>query len=195
MKKSLNSITLIVLLIIQPCFSLSPKVKKGGFSKDLFKVSIAKVKNEFGFGELVDVYYPAEIMPCFIFVFRNENYIYEVMANSENLNYLQLSNMDLNEYISLGFLKVKNVKTNVIEEFFFTGNKKEFDFLDNTVSYTSIVDLENQINMELIKIDKGGFLFPFYTFIYKKDNHILEVICTPNSDKRRCYFVGGWTYH
>ena len=103
--------------------------------------------------------------------------------------------MDLNEYISLGFLKVKNFKTDVIEEFFFTGNKKEFDFLDNTVSYTSITDLENQINMELIKIDKGGFLFPFYTFIYKKDNHILEVICTPNSDKRRCYFVGGWTYH
>lgn len=168
MKKSLNSITLIVLLIIQPCFSLSPKVKKGGFSKDLFKVSIAKVKNEFGFGELVDVYYPAEIMPCFIFVFRNENYIYEVMANSENLNYLQLSNMDLNEYISLGFLKVKNVKTNVIEEFFFTGNKKEFDFLDNTVSYTSIVDLENQINMELIKIIKAVSCFHFILLFIKK---------------------------
>lgn len=197
MKKFLNKIILIILLIIHPTllFSAQPKIIKSGFSKELFKVSIQEVKKDFNFGDLIDVYYPSEVMPCFIFVFKNENYIFEVLANSENWSYIRFSEMNLSEYIALGFLKISNLETNKTGDFFFTGKEKKFEFLSKIGQYTSIVDIEKKLNMELVKIDKGGFLFPFYTFIYKKDNHILEVICSPNADKNKCYFVGGWTYH
>ena len=78
----------------------------------------------------------------------------------------------------------------ITDDFFFKGTEPSLTFLNNLESYTSIADLENQIKMNLVKVDKGGFLFPFYTYIYEKETHILEIICTPNMDKTKSYFVG-----
>lgn len=197
MKKSIINLVLIVFFMIQPDFVFSePKeIKKGGFSKELFEIPISKVKTDYEFGNLIDVYYPSEILPCFVFVFKKGNSIVEVMANSENKEYKRLDEMNLDKYISLGFIKVTNLKTQKQDGFFFTGKDKQFKYLNNINPYTSIAEIENKLDMELIKIDKGGFLFPFYTFIYQKNNHVLEIICSPNEDKNKCYFTGGWTYH
>jgi len=197
MKKFLNKFISICILIFESSvlLSASEKINEGGFIKDFFQVPISILEENENIGKLVDVKYPTEFLPCFIFVFKKDNYLYEVMANSENMDYIRLEEMNLDEYISLGFLRVSNLKTKQTDDFFFKGTEPSLTFLNNLESYTSIADLENQIKMNLVKVDKGGFLFPFYTYIYEKETHILEIICTPNMDKTKSYFVGGWSYH
>ncbi len=197
MKRFLNKFLFVFVLLLESSvlLSASEKLNKGGFVKDLCEIPISTLVKNGEVGKLVDVKYPTEFYPCFIFVFTNQKYMYEVMANSENMNYLRLEEMSLDEYISLGFLRVTNLKTKKTYDFFFKGNEKSFVFLNNLERYTSIAELESQIHMDFVKVDKGGFLFPFYTYIYKKDSHILEIICSPNMDKTKSYFVGGWSYH
>lgn len=197
MKKFLNKILVFLCILLNSSFLLSAEANfnKGGFVKELFEISISKIEKSNLIGKIIDVKYPTEVFPCYIFVFKKEHFIYEVLANSENTNYVRLNEMDLQEYISLGFIKSTNQKTKKTFDFFFTGTEKKFKFLNNLNSYTSIDEIESRIEMDLVKIDKGGFLFPFYTYIFKKDSHFLEIVCSPNENKTKSYFVGGWTYH
>ena len=116
---------------------------------------------------------------------------------SRVFNKPSFGSMELADYVALGFFRIKNRNGEILKDFFHGGKKCKYSFLDEIPQYTSIEEIEKKIDIPLVKCDRGGFLFPFYNFIYSTGDgkNYLEVICTPNGDdKSKCFFTGGWTY-
>ncbi|MBR1614931.1 MAG: hypothetical protein IJ673_05550 [Treponema sp.] len=168
----------------------------GYFEKMRF-VPVSEIVEGLELGELVDVKPKSYLNPCIIFVFKNDRYIFEILTNSENGDFVFPSKEQLANYIALGFFRIKNRKGEILKDFFHRGKKCKYSFLDEIPQYTSIEEIDDKIDIPLVKCDRGGFLFPFYNFIYSTGDgkNYLEIICTPGGDdKSRCFFTGGWTY-
>lgn len=176
--------------------SLKEKIDIQSYMREWFSKDIKSISTDYDIGELVDVIYGSDVMKCFIFVFKNDTNIIDVMANSEESNFIPISEMNLENYYSLGFVRIRKLDGSIEKDFFYkiSEYRTKYEFLNAVQPYTSIEKLEDKINMPLIKIDKGGFLFPFYTYIYSDGNHMLQIITSPHENKEKCYFLGGWSY-
>ena len=168
-----------------------------GYFKKMRFAPVSEIVEEMDLGELVDVKPKSYLNPCIVFIFKNDNYIFEILANSEKSELPSFSELQLADYVALGFFRIKNRNGEILKDFFHGGKKCKYSFLDEIPQYTSIEEIEKKIDIPLVKCDRGGFLFPFYNFIYSTGDgkNYLEVICTPNGDdKSKCFFTGGWTY-
>ncbi len=198
MKRFLNKLFAFLLVIFGCCAIVAENGDKRTFKEVSFEklkyAPMSKVNDEFGFGKLVDVQHATKMYGCYIFIFKGTDGVIEVLANSERHEFVPLDEMKLDEYVALGFFRVRNLRGEILQDFFWGGNCKKYAFLDDIAPYTPISEIEKKIDLSLIKVDKGGFLFPFYNFIYGDGTHVLELICTWGDDKNDCYFLGGWSY-
>lgn len=175
---------------------LLKKINIQSYMEEWFSKDIKYISTNYDIGELVDVIYGSDVFNCLIFVFKNDSNIIEVLANSEETSLIPISEMNLENYYALGFVRIKKLNGSIEKDFFYKKSKYRsvYKFLNDIQPYTSIAKLEDRIDLPLIKIDKGGFLFPFYTYIYSDGKHTLQIITSPNEDKEKCYFLGGWSY-
>lgn len=59
---------------------------------------------------------------------------------------------------------------------------------------TVISEIKNKIGIDFVRTEKGGFLKPFYVYIFFDGEGYLQLIASPNNEKKESYFLCGWDF-
>jgi hypothetical protein len=148
-------------------------------------------------GKIIDLYYPTELINCYIFVFKNENVIYQIAANHEDRNHQRkLKDLDLTQFYAIGYYGIMYPDKERTRMFRVTRYGTPFDFLNeiDPEKYVSIADIEKMLGISFEIGGRGGFIQPFSTYICRLDNGILAVLASPSNDKNKSYFMGSWSF-
>lgn len=122
----------IIFLIFLCSINVFAEESTTDYFNYLRKKTIFEIQKDKKFGTLIDVRYPSNLVSCFVFIFKHDNLIYEITANSENLNYFKdINAMNLNEYIATGFYQLRDINGNVLQEMFPKSIEKNIYFLIN----------------------------------------------------------------
>ena len=76
----------IIFLIFLCSINVFAEESTTDYFNYLRKKTIFEIQKDKKFGTLIDVRYPSNLVSCFVFIFKHDNLIYEITANSENLN-------------------------------------------------------------------------------------------------------------
>jgi hypothetical protein len=149
------------------------------------------------FGNIIDIYFPNKLMNCYIFLFKNDNVIYQIAAMPENdIQQERLEDIDLTKFYAIGYYGIIYPDRENMKMFRGPQYQTPFDFLHkiSPEQYVSINDIEMMAGISFDTIDKGGFLSPFYLYILKSNNGLLSVLASPSDNKIDSFYMGGWSF-
>ena len=146
-------------------------------------------------GSIVDFYYPTVILNCYVFVFKNEEAVYFIAANTEFENFIFENKIELEKFTAIGYYGI-NYYNGGIKKMFKYSESTPFDYLNsiNPEDYVNISSIEDRFGIIFDYIDKGGFYSPFFDYYCVIDDMILFVMGSPSDNKDTSYFMGGWSY-
>jgi hypothetical protein len=173
-----------------------------GEIENLIYKTIEDVQNSNLFGNIIDVNYPNRLIYFYTFIFKKDNIVYQIAAMPEdkiqikNLHNL-LEEINLSRFTAIGYYGIKYCDREDVKMFGGPSYQTPFDFLHkiNPENYISIDEIEKIAGINFYIRDKGGFLSPFYIYIYLSEDGVLAVLGSPSDNKKESYFVGAWSFH
>ena len=196
----------LVVIFLLPCIAFSfdivskdisvPSQDKQLTIDKLTGYTIKEIIERETFGELVDMYLPCKILNCYVFVLKQKDTIYYIAANTEYpYEKNTIEDIKIDRFIAIGYYAI-DFPDGTKKRMFKHSNNTPFDFLNEIKpeKYVSIAEIEKIGGIIFDRVDKGGFLSPFYDYYCTVDSNILYVMGSPSEDKRTSYFMGGWTY-
>lgn len=201
-----KKILFLVVIFLLPCIAFSSDIVSKGISvppqdkqltiDKLTGHTIKEIIEREIFGKLVDIYLPCKILNCYVFVLKQKDTVYYIAANTEYpYEENTIENIKTDRFIAIGYYAI-DFPDGTKKRMFKHSNNTPFDFLNEIKpeKYVSIAEIEKIGGIIFDRVDKGGFLSPFYDYYCTVDSNILYVMGSPSEDKRTSYFMGGWTY-
>ena len=171
--------------------------EKTGIITNLTGKTLKEITDTMIFGNLVDVYFPSKLINCYLFIYKKDDIIIKIAANTEYTMYdNEVLSDKLEKFIAIGYFTINYSDNSSIYMFKGPSYQTPYDILHsiNPEQYISINDIESLLNVVFNDVDKGGFISPFFLYTCNLKDGILKVLASPSENKSKSYFMGGWSF-